>query len=130
MGDGVWQPQPIIADASANALARMREPPVLNIALRELPRGGAQQMLPDQTALRYGQRHHVLKLIPKAVSTACLIKCGSGQDPARQGLVEQPTVEQDVHGTIGGFNRDDAQSFIPMFRYRTQDRVEVRGPIA
>ncbi len=87
-------------------------------------------MFPDQIGLRYGQRHHVLKLVPKAISAARLIKRGPGQDPARQCLVEQPTVEQDVHRTIGGFNRDDAQDFIPMFRDRTQDRIEVGGPVA
>ena len=87
-------------------------------------------MLPDQLGLRYGQRHHVLKLITETISAARLIKRGSGQDPARQCLVEKPTVEQDIHGTIGCFHRDDAQHFIPMLCHRAQDGVEVGSPIA
>jgi len=42
MGGGVRQPDPVIGDPRANALARRRQPPMLNVALDELPRRRAQ----------------------------------------------------------------------------------------
>ena len=42
MGGGVSQPDPVVGDARADSLARRRMPPMLNVALDELPRGRAQ----------------------------------------------------------------------------------------
>ena len=45
VGGGVRQPDAVVGDPRAHPLARRRQPPVLHVALDELPRGGAQQML-------------------------------------------------------------------------------------
>jgi hypothetical protein len=39
------KPDPVVGHPRAQALTRRRQPPVLNVAFAELPRGGAQQML-------------------------------------------------------------------------------------
>src|ERR1700687_54705 len=45
---GVGQPQKVIGNAGANALARGWQPPVLNVALGKLSRGRPQEMLARQ----------------------------------------------------------------------------------
>src|SRR5260370_27116682 len=39
MGGGVRQPRPIVGNSGADALPRMGQPPMLNVALDELPPG-------------------------------------------------------------------------------------------
>ena len=48
MGDAKGKPDPVVGDARAHALARMRQPPMLDVALGELAAGGADQMLARQ----------------------------------------------------------------------------------
>ena len=43
MGDDISQPTAVIGDARADAASRFRQPPMLNVAFDELPRGGAQR---------------------------------------------------------------------------------------
>src|SRR5260370_24800831 len=86
-------------------------------------------MLSRQGRLRYSQRHHVLKLIAKAVCTAGLIECGSGPHAAGESLIEQPAVEHDVHGTIGGFHLNRAEEVVPEARHRGEYGAEVGGSV-
>jgi len=48
----------------------MRQPPVLNVTLDELPRGGMQDMSAGPGRLGERQRHTVLKLVAEAVGAA------------------------------------------------------------
>jgi hypothetical protein len=50
----VGEPGPIVGDPRAHALAGMRQPPVLHVALDELPPRRAQQVLARQIGLRGG----------------------------------------------------------------------------
>ena len=50
--DGVGQPEPVVGDARADAAAGRRMPPVLDVALDELTRRGAQEVLAGELALR------------------------------------------------------------------------------
>src|ERR1022692_82823 len=74
---GVGQPEKIIGNARANALARGRQPPVLNVALGKLSCRRAQQMLSCQPRLRQAECHPVLQLVAEAIRTACLIEARS-----------------------------------------------------
>ena len=51
-----------------------RQPPMLHVALDELPRGGAQQMARVIVRRATGERHAVLQLVAKAVGAARLIE--------------------------------------------------------
>ena len=72
--DRIRQPQKIIGDTGPHAPAGRRMPPVLDVALNELPCGGPQQLRACDVSLRHRERHHVLELIAKAIRAARLIK--------------------------------------------------------
>src|SRR5439155_23407377 len=72
VSDDVRQPEQVIGDPGSDAAAAGRMPPVLDVALAELPRRGAQHVLPRHLGLGHGERHHVLKLIAKPVRAAGL----------------------------------------------------------
>jgi hypothetical protein len=73
-GNDVRQPEQVIGNPRSDPAAARRVPPVLDVALLELPRRRAQQVLPCQLGLGDGERHHVLKLIAKPVRAAGLIE--------------------------------------------------------
>ncbi len=66
----VRQPEQIIGELSPHPPARRRVPPVLDVALGELPRGGPFDMLTRDVPLSHRERHHVLELITKAIRAA------------------------------------------------------------
>ena len=49
----------------------------------------------------HGERHHVLELIAEAVRAARLVERRARPDAARERLVEQPAVEQQVERPVG-----------------------------
>src|SRR5579859_1721171 len=54
--DGIGKPQQVVRNARAHSASRRRVPPVLNIALRELARGGTQELLMSDIARGHGER--------------------------------------------------------------------------
>ena len=60
LGDGIGQPSAVIGYSRAHPLARMRQPPMLNIAFDELSGGGPQKMLAREIGPRGRERHAVL----------------------------------------------------------------------
>src|ERR1700722_7965068 len=105
-------------------------PPMLYIAFGELAGSRAQQMFPRHFRLRDAERHHVLKLIAKAVSTAGLIARRARPDAAGKRLVEEPAIKQKVHRTVGRTHLNRAQDVIPALRQGVQYGVEIGGPVA
>src|SRR5437773_831941 len=79
----IRQPEAIIRNSRTDSLPGWWKPPVLNVALFELPRRGAQQMLPRQLGFRDGERHLILRLIAEPIGTARLIKRRSRPEAAR-----------------------------------------------
>ena len=73
---------------------------MLDVAFAELPRSRSQHVLPRQFGLGDCERHHVLKLIAKAVRTSGLIEGRARPQSTRKRLVEQPAVEQYIHGAV------------------------------
>ncbi len=90
------------------------QPPMLQIALDELPPSGAQQMLSCKVRPRDGERHSVLQLIAKSVGAAGLIESRSRPDAACKRLIEHPAVENDVQGSVRRFHLDRAENLLPM----------------
>ena len=116
MRDRVGEPRPIVGDARAHALARMRQPPMLHVALDELPRGGAQQVLARHRRPRGGQRHAVLQLVAEAIRAARLVESRARPDAAGQRLVQQPAVQHDIHRPVGRLHLDRAEHLVPVAR--------------
>ena len=105
-------------------------PPVLHVALHELPRRGAQQMLPRQPARRHRQRHHVLQLVAEPVGAPRLVEGRARPHPTGQRLVQQPAIEHQVHRAVRRLDLDRARDVIPLGRDRLEDEVEVEVAIA
>ena len=66
----------------AYAPASRRMPPVLDVAFKELARGGTKQMLAGQRRFGMHERHYVLQLITKTVGAARLVKSRAAPEPA------------------------------------------------
>ncbi len=71
-------------------------PPVLHIALGELPPGGPHDMLAREIGAREQQGEHVLQLVAIAVRAAWLVEAGAGPEAAAHVLVQEPPVDQHV----------------------------------
>ena len=99
-GDDVGQPEQVVGDPRAHAAPAGRVPPVLDVALDELPGRGAQQVLARQPGRGDHQRQHVLQLIAESVGAAGLIEGRARPHATRERLVQQPAVEHDVHRAI------------------------------
>src|SRR3990172_6541557 len=100
-------------------------PPVLDVTLYELARGGPQYLRACHVSLRHGERHHVLKLIAKAIGAAGLIKRRSRPDAASERLIEQPAVEHNVHSPIRCGHLNLAKNVIPVLHDRAQGPIKV-----
>ena len=80
--DSVREPSAIIGDARPNPLARLRQPPMLHVALGELTRRGAEQVFARQIGPGGGESHAVLQLVAKTVGAASLIERRARPDAA------------------------------------------------
>ena len=103
---------------------------MLNVAFDELPSGGAQEMAASLLRVCECQRRAILKLVAEAVGAACLIEGGARHDAAGQRLIEQPAVQQDVHGAIRRLDLDRAEQCPPVLRHLVQNGVEIGRPVA
>src|SRR3990172_12720091 len=105
-------------------------PPVLDVTLYELARGGPQYLRACHVSLRHGERHHVLELIAKAIGAAGLIKRRSRPDAASERLIEQPAVEHNVHSPIRCGHLNRAKNVIPVLHNRAQGFIEGSPAVA
>ena len=62
---------------------------MLDIAFDELPRSGAQDMVPSDLGHRVDEGHHILQLVAESVGTARLIKRGAAPKARAEYLVKQ-----------------------------------------
>src|SRR5208337_3150271 len=80
--------------------------------------------------LRSGQRHYVLELIAKSVGAARLIERRSRPHPAGECLVDKPSVQQYVHGAIGGLHLNRAEDVVPKPGHLAEYQIEIDGSVA
>ena len=71
-----------------------------HVARLELACGRGQDVPPRQLRRGMDQRHHVLQLVAEAKRAAGLIESRTAPDAARQALVQQPAIQQQIHGGI------------------------------
>src|SRR6266545_5386708 len=105
-------------------------PPVLHVPLLELARSGPQQMLASYLAPGGCQGHHVLELVAEAIGAGGLVEGRARPDPAGEGLVEKPPVEQDVHGSVGRLDLHGGQRVVPHPPHGGKAGVEILAPVA
>src|SRR4029453_7424029 len=129
-GDDVRQPEHVIGDARSDAAAAGRVPPVLDVALLEMPYRRAQRVLPCQPGRGDGERHHVLKLIAKPIRAAGLIERRPRPDATGQRLVQQPAIEQNVQSAVRCPDLHRAEQLAPALTDHSQDRRHPTSPVA
>jgi hypothetical protein len=103
---------------------------VLHVAGRKLAQGRAQNVLACERRPRHAQRHDILQLIAKPIGAARLIERRARPQRQTKRLIEQPSVEQHIHGSVGRFHLKDAQGLIPVIGDGPQNRIEIGSPIA
>ena len=77
-------------------------------------RARAQDLLACDVGPCMHQGHHILQLVAEAVGAARLIERGTPPDAAGERLVEQPAIEQQVHGGIGRLDLHSTQNLFPL----------------
>ena len=130
MGDRIGQPDAIVGDPRPHALAGMGQPPMLIIALDELPAGGPQEMLADERRPGDRHRHPVLELVAESIGATRLVEGRARHDTAGERLIEQPAVQHHIHGGVGRLHLDGAEDVIPFLDHLFQGRVEIGAPVA
>ncbi len=70
----ITQPHAVVGNARPHPLARVRQPPVLHVALGKLAGGRAQEVRACHVRPREGQRHAILQLVAEAIGPAGLIE--------------------------------------------------------
>ena len=110
----VGQPQQIIRTAAAHATILRWMPPVQHVALLELVGGAGEDMRAGALRVGVQQGQHVLQLIAVADGATGLIEAGAGQNARGQGLVEQPAIDQQIEGRVGGLHLNRTEQAIPV----------------
>jgi hypothetical protein len=77
-------------------------------------------VLAGEVRPREHERQHILELVAEAIRTARLGVAGARPDAARQILVEEPPVNQEVEGVVGCGDAHGAQRVIPGFLHRDE----------
>src|SRR5512140_2824455 len=111
----------------AHAAAGRGMPPMLDIPVHELMSGGTKQVLSQQTGLGVDERHGILELIAKSEGPARLVECAPSPETAREGLIQKPTVGQDVQRFIRGLDVHGAQGSIPILPHGFECASRRRG---
>jgi hypothetical protein len=102
---------------------------MLHIAGDELPPRSAQQMFARHIRSRHTKRHHILKLVAKTISTARLIEGRTRPHSTRERLIEQPTVQQNIHGAVRCPHLHRAECVVPQTRDGAEDGVEIGSAV-
>jgi hypothetical protein len=68
------QPQVVVGELRANAATAWRVPPVLHVALNELARCRAQDVLTGDRGRGVNERHDILQLVAEAIGPARLVE--------------------------------------------------------
>jgi hypothetical protein len=105
-------------------------PPVLDVPFPKLSRSGSEEVLAHEFGPRHRQGQDVLELIAESVRPSGLVERGARPDAAREGLIEKPAVEEEVHRGIGRLDLDRFQHLIPVFLDLAENRVAVERAVA
>src|SRR5262245_65465030 len=95
-----WQEIKVVSDACANADPGRRVPPVLDVTLFELSCRRSQDLRSSFCWGAVYERHYILELVPKAISSAGLIKRRARAQAATQNLLNELAVYSYVHTRI------------------------------
>ena len=87
---------------------------MLYISFSELPFGRAVNMVAKNIRTGINKGKGILQLIPEAICSAALVKGGSCKNSAGDCLIQEPAVDKNVDGFIGGLDLYCTQNFFPV----------------
>src|SRR5215510_13987960 len=59
------------------------------------------------------QRKHVLKLVAEAKGAPRLVRSAAGPNPATEGLIQEPTIDDQIEGIVGCPDNHRVKKIIP-----------------
>src|SRR5512142_807642 len=89
-------------------------PPMLNVPLLEVAGRTSEEVPANEARFRVNERHHVLQLIAETEGAARLVVSAPCPKTARECLVEEPAIGQDVNGPVGCFDIHCAEGMAPV----------------
>ena len=113
VGDPVRQPEQVVRAAGPYAAAARGVPPVLDVSLHELARRRPDEVLARQVRPRQGQGEDVLDLVPESVRPARLVVARARPEAARDILVEEPPVDEEVEGVVRRRDANGPERLVP-----------------
>src|SRR5262245_1588075 len=117
-----WQEIQVVSDACSNSDPGRWVPPMLDVTFFELAWRRSQDL---RSSFYWGtvhQCHYILKLVPKTISSAGLIKRRASPNAASQNLVNKPAVYHQVHTRIGRGDLQCGQVSVPLLSQLHQCR--------
>ena len=93
---------------------------MLDISFQELTGRAQEQVLAYEMRPGMDECHHVLQLIAETEGAPRLVGCAARPKAARQRLVQQPAVGQQVEGLVGRFHIYRAKSALPVLPHRIE----------
>src|SRR5215216_374605 len=125
MGCDERKPEQIIRTTRANPPPSRGMPPMQHIALLELMRSRLENMLAHPIWAHMGVSHHILQLVAEPIRTTGLVEGSPAPEAAGQGLIQQPAIQQDIHGRVWGLHMDLSQNFIPKLAHLFSRRFHI-----
>ncbi len=127
MAGDVGEEDEVVGDPGPDALSAGRVPPVLDVPFDKLAGGRAEEMGAGFLRGSVDQGHRVLELVAEPEGAARLVGRRAAPEPAAQGLIEKPSVEDEVHRPIGRLDLDGAEDVIPAGLDLVEDAPESGG---
>jgi hypothetical protein len=132
MASDEWQKVKVVGNASSDPASARRVPPVLNVALLELPGRRPQDMRASLLWSAVDNRHCILKLVAEPICPARLVETRSCPHAAGERLIQQPSVQQHIERCVRRTDLDCPQDAIPerlhIFQHRPgAHRVAIRA---
>ena len=132
MAGDEWEKVKVVGNAGSDPASARRVPPVLNVALFELPGRRPQDLRAGLVRSAVDNRHRILKLVAEPICPARLVETRSCPHPAGERLIQQPSVQQQIERRVRRTDLDCPQDAIPerlhIFQHRPGTyRVAIRA---
>ena len=125
----VGEPGQVVRAAGAHAATGGRVPPVQDIALLELMLGRLEDVRARHPGCGVEQRQDVLELVAISERAARLIEACAAVHARRERLIQEPSIEHQVHRRLGRPDADASERLVPERTQFVPRRLD-HGPVA
>ena len=121
----IGQPHHVVRNRRAHPRTRSRQPPMLDVAFRELARRRIDDLFPGDRRVVQHKRQRILQLVTEPERAARLVEGGPRPDPAGKALIGEPDIDHGIEGGIGRLHLQRVPEFLPARPRLGKARVEV-----